>query len=100
MTNFSQPLMGGHGESNDQYAQHTEQAMRKLHIEINETAVDQDQTRLEQLINSGFGWDEAMKILGMREHIYENSEMKQRIENDPRMQFVRWLIENDEMNER
>jgi len=100
MTNFLQPFMSGHGESNEQYLQQTEQGIRELQVEINETAADQNQARMEQLIHTGFSWEEAMKLMGMREHVYENSEMLQRMENDPRIQFVRWLIAHDEINER
>jgi hypothetical protein len=91
--------MGGHSDANDLYMQQADQSIRQLHIEIAETSANKDQSRLEQLMASGFAWEEAIKLLGMREHVYDNSEMRQRMENDPRVQFVRWLIENNEMNE-
>ena len=61
---------------------------------------NQEQVRLERLMTAGFSWDEAVKLLGMREHVYENAEVRQRLENDPKIQFVRWLIKHGEMSER
>jgi hypothetical protein len=58
-----------------------------------------DQVMLEYLINAGFLWEEAMMLLHLREHLYENAEMRQRITDDLRMHFARWLYVNGEMDE-
>jgi hypothetical protein len=101
MSNFLQPSMNNHSDyNNEQASQQTDLTMRQLQIEITENDTTQNQARLESLMTAGFSWDESVNLLRMREHVYENVEVRQRIENDPRVQFVRWLIENGEMNER
>jgi hypothetical protein len=58
-----------------------------------------DQLMLDYLLDSGFKWEEAVMLLGLREHLYENAEMHQRITEDYRMQFVKWLYEHDMVND-
>jgi hypothetical protein len=53
-----------------------------------------EQLMLDYLLESGFQWDEAVVLLNLREHIYENAEMRQRISEDYRMHFVKWLYEH------
>ncbi len=96
MTNFLQPSMGGHFEQNEQC---DDQGIRRIQIGTNESEVNQDQMRLEGLLAAGFAWDEATKLLGLRENLYENAEMRQRVNDDARMQFGRWLIEHGELDE-
>jgi hypothetical protein len=64
----------------------------------------QERTRLERkqvetLMERGFFWEEAVKLVQLHEHIYENIEMRQRLEEDEYMQFVRWLYEQGAINE-
>jgi hypothetical protein len=54
---------------------------------------------LDDLINAGFAQEEAAMLLHFREHLYENAEMRQRLTDDLRMHFVRWLYISGEMNE-
>jgi len=58
-----------------------------------------DQIMLDALMNIGFVWEEAIMLLYLREHLYENAEMRQRMTDDQRMHFARWLYTNGEMNE-
>lgn len=58
-----------------------------------------DQIMLDTLMNVGFVWEEAIMLLYLREHLYENAEMRQRIADDQRMHFARWLYMNGEMHE-
>ncbi len=58
-----------------------------------------DQAMLDYLMNAGFAWEEAVMLLYLREHLYENPEMRQRMTDDLRMHFARWLYSNGEMNE-
>ncbi len=58
-----------------------------------------EHAQLNMLIESGFKWDEALKLLTLREHLYQNKEIRQRIENDNHMQFARWLYQQGEMGE-
>jgi hypothetical protein len=52
-----------------------------------------EQLMLDYLLESGFQWDEAVILLNMREHIYENAEMRQRLSEDYRMHFAKWLYD-------
>ena len=54
-----------------------------------------DQMMLDYLLDCGFLWEEAITLLSLREHLYENAEMYQRITDDHRMQFAKWLYEHD-----
>ena len=58
-----------------------------------------EQQRVEALMERGFFWEEAVKLVQFHEHIYENVEMRQRMEEDEYMQFVRWLYEQGAINE-
>lgn len=53
-----------------------------------------DQMMLDYLLDCGFLWEEAITLFNLREHLYENPEMYQRITDDYRMQFVKWLYEH------
>jgi hypothetical protein len=58
-----------------------------------------EQQKLDFLLQRGFRWEEAVKLLRFQGILYENSEMRQRINDDPRMQFARWLYEQGEMSD-
>ncbi len=58
-----------------------------------------DQVMLDYLLDNGFQWEEAVTLLRLREHLYENAEMHQRITDDLRMQFVKWLYEHDMLSD-
>ena len=58
-----------------------------------------EQQQIEILMECGFFWEEAVKLVRFHEHLYENVEMKQRIQEDEYMQFVRWLYEQGAINE-
>jgi hypothetical protein len=57
------------------------------------------QEQLDILMKDGFAWDQALKLIYLRDHLYSNSEMQQRLANDQRMQFMRWLYEQGELKE-
>jgi hypothetical protein len=59
----------------------------------------EDQIMLDYLMNVGFVWEEAVMLLHLREHLYENAEIRQRMTDDLRMHFARWLYITGEMNE-
>lgn len=54
----------------------------------------------EYLLGQGFTWDETRKLQHQRTHLYENVEMQQRMADDSRIHFARWLYEQGEINER
>ena len=87
MKNHPQP-----SEFNERRIQHAEA--------LNETAsINEAQVLLDYLIDNGFAWEEAIKLVHMREHIHDNSEVRQRMADDAHMQFARWLYEQGELNE-
>ena len=92
MKNKSQPSTGGFSEHNEQAVQHAE-------IETSTIDTCQERMLIDYLIEMGFAWEEAAKLLNVREHLYENAEMRQRLSDDQRMQFARWLYEQGEINE-
>lgn len=53
-----------------------------------------EQCMLDYLMDNGFQWDEAVTLMHLREHLYENIEMRQRVTEDYRMHFVKWLYEH------
>lgn len=69
--------------------------------EIDDSLIDtsEEQMLMDQLIARGFVWDEALKLIDLRDHLYENIEMRQRVCDDPHMQFMRWLYEQGELTE-
>ncbi|HYU76565.1 MAG TPA: hypothetical protein VEL31_28175 [Ktedonobacteraceae bacterium] len=88
----NQPSMGGHAEQNRQLAQHLETVLFPEEL-------SEDQHLLTDLLDAGFEWEEAIKLLRLRDHLYENPEMRQRTADDSRMHFVRWLFEHGEIGE-
>lgn len=55
--------------------------------------------QLQYLMEAGFEWKEATKLLKLKEHFYENSEVRQRLASDPYLCFMRWLYMQGELNE-
>jgi len=67
------------------------------------TATGQMQEEVQQhvyLLGLGFTQEEARKLQHQRAHIYENDEMQQRLADDSRIHFARWLYEQGEINEK
>lgn len=58
-----------------------------------------EQRQVDELMEQGFLWEEAVQLVQLREHIYENAEVRQRLEEDAHMQFARWLYEQGAINE-
>ncbi|HVB73543.1 MAG TPA: hypothetical protein VNE38_08295 [Ktedonobacteraceae bacterium] len=87
MKNNQQP-----SEYNDRRIQHAE-ALNQV------VSASEEQLLLDYLIENGFVWDEAVKLLHMREHLYSNAEMRQRMADDARTQFARWLYEQGQLKE-
>ena len=92
MKNPQFPFMGGSFDANERFLQSPEPDESPTHHSTEQHALD-------TLMNTGFYWEEAIKLLHIREHLYENDEMRQRVSNDLRMHFVRWLYEHGEINE-
>jgi hypothetical protein len=52
-----------------------------------------DQLALDDLFDQGFTWEEGLRLLILREHLYDVPEMRERVTGDPHLHFVRWLYE-------
>ena len=74
---------------------------RTRHAEALNQAISlpEEQLLLDYLIDNGFAWEEAIKLVHMRENIQDNSEIRQRMADDAHMQFARWLYEHGELDE-
>jgi hypothetical protein len=92
MNNRSSSSTGGYTEHNDRTVQHAE-----AETSIIETS--EGQMLMDYLLELGFAFDEAEKLIDVREHLYENAEMRQRMQEDYRVQFARWLYEQGEISE-
>lgn len=52
-----------------------------------------DQLALDALFDEGFTWEQGLRLLILREHLYDVPEMQERISEDPHVHFVRWLYQ-------
>lgn len=98
MKNRSQSSQGGFPEHNELAAQHTP-STGYIGIDSPTSHVSEQQMLLDYLLETGFAWEEAEKLLDLRDHLYDNAEMRQRMTEDYRMHFARWLYEQQEINE-
>jgi hypothetical protein len=92
MKNKQQASMGGFSEYNERSVQHVER-------ETSSVDTSKERMLIDHLIERGFAWEEAVKLLNLRDHLYENAEMHQRVADDNRMQFARWLYEQGEITD-
>jgi len=67
--------------------------------ELSMIEMEAEQALMEHLLVMGYTWDEVISLMHLREHLYEGAEMRQRMANDHRMQFARWLYEHGELQE-
>jgi hypothetical protein len=87
-----QPAQGGFPEFNEHRVPSTS-------VEASRSESREEQMFLDYLLATGFELEEARKLVEMREHLYENTEMRQRMAEDYRMHFARWLYEQGELGE-
>jgi hypothetical protein len=87
-----QPPQGGFPEFNEHRVQQTS-------VEAERSEVREEQMFLDYLLALGFEQEEARKLVDLREHLYDNAEMRQRMAEDYRMHFARWLYEQGELRE-
>lgn len=87
-----QPAQGGFSEFNEHRAPQTS-------VEADRSEASEEQMFLDYLLATGFELDEAQKLIAMRDQLYDNAEMRQRMAEDYRMHFARWLYEQGELSE-
>ncbi|MGB8348495.1 MAG: hypothetical protein WCD86_26685 [Ktedonobacteraceae bacterium] len=88
--NMNTPFSGGFA---DYHESSVERAEQKQAI----TGVAQEQIVLDYLLDMGFTWEESVRLADVREHLYEGSEMRERLASDYRMEFARWLLAHGEI---
>ena len=54
-----------------------------------------DNADFEYLLSLGFSEIEATRLVYMKNHVTEQSEYREVVEEQHRLGFIRWLIEND-----
>ncbi|GHO54954.1 hypothetical protein KSD_11720 [Ktedonobacter sp. SOSP1-85] len=53
---------------------------------------------IQRLLSAGFSEAEARKLLFMREHVDEQIEYREMLEESRRLNFIRWLLEHNRMS--
>jgi hypothetical protein len=53
----------------------------------------------EHLREQGFAKDEATKLIYMKDHVVEQIEYREMLEEQHRLAFIRWLVEHDRISE-
>jgi hypothetical protein len=98
MMNNRSTAAGGHSEYNDRAVR---QQQQQQHAETETSTIGsfEEQMLMDYLLEQGFAWNEAQKLMGIKEHFYENAEIRQRMQEDCRVQFARWLYEQGEISE-
>lgn len=86
-------------KNSPQPSEHAERPVRQADEQLAPAQTNQEQAVLDDLMHNGFVWEQAVKLLHMREHLYTNAEIRQRVASDQRMQFARWLYEQGELKE-
>ena len=86
-------------KNNSQPSEHNERRIQQAEFANSAVSISEEQLLLDYLIDNGFVWEEAVKLVYMREHVYSNAEMRQRMADNAHMQFARWLYEQGELNE-
>ena len=86
-------------KNNPQPSEYNERRIQHAEATNEAATTVETQLLLDYLIDNGFAWEEAIKLVYMREHIHENSEVRQRMEDDAHMQFARWLYAQGELND-
>ena len=86
-------------KNNPQPSEYNERRIQHAEAMNQAAGINEAQLLLDYLIDNGFAWEEAVRLVHMREHIQDNSEIRQRMADDAHMQFARWLYEQGELNE-
>ncbi|HEU5229308.1 MAG TPA: hypothetical protein VFU49_15935 [Ktedonobacteraceae bacterium] len=65
---------------------------------MSEQSYTTENTSLQDLLSMGFSEIEAMRLIYMRDHVTEEIEYREMIEESRRLNFIRWLIEHDRLS--
>jgi hypothetical protein len=65
---------------------------------MSENVYATDNADFERLLNLGFTEIEATRIIFMKNHVSEQIEYREMVEEKHRMDFIRWLVEHDRLS--
>ena len=65
---------------------------------MSENVYATDNADFESLLNLGFTEIEATRIIFMKNHVSEQIEYREMVEEKHRMDFIRWLVEHDRLS--
>jgi hypothetical protein len=82
---------------NGSFAESHEPSVRPAEQEQAISSDPREQLLLDYLLDMGFTWEESVRLAHIREHLYEGAEMRERMTDDYRMHFARWLYEHGEI---
>jgi hypothetical protein len=88
-----------HQQSSWGSSEHNEPVIHNVRTDQASIESTNDSVQLDVLMETGFSREEATRLSHLRKHLYENVEVRQRLSNDNRLQFARWLFEHGEMDE-
>ena len=57
-----------------------------------------DNTEFERLLSLGFSETEATRLVYMKNHVKDQSEYREMMEERHRLDFIRWLVEHDRIS--
>ena len=57
-----------------------------------------DSADFKRLCEQGFTEDEAAKLVHMKDHFVEQIEYREMLEEQHRLDFIRWLVEHDRIS--
>jgi hypothetical protein len=57
-----------------------------------------DNADMERLLSLGFTETEAARLVYMKDHVHEQVEYRELVEETRRLAFIRWLIEHDRIS--
>lgn len=57
-----------------------------------------DGTDFDRLLSMGFSEAEAGRLIHMKDHVSEQTEYREMVEESRRLNFIRWLVEHDRMS--
>ncbi len=58
-----------------------------------------DNADFEHLLSLGFSENEALRLVYMKNHVTEQIEYREMVEEQHRLGFIRWLVEHDRLGD-
>jgi hypothetical protein len=75
-----------------------EESIRGSSSIMTEHSYATEDAEVQQLLSRGFSESEARKLIHMKDHVSEQIEYREMLEESRRLDFIRWLIEHDRIS--